>query len=285
MPPGSFAAAPPGPVSYPMPPSSLGAPQLPPSAGGYLGAPPPTTKKKVGKLPFVIVGVVLLVFAGCCGSLYAFGSQLKDQSGSSSGGGPGARPTRSFDKSKPPPPVTELRAALVSVGDIAAVMSTPADKISTKSDTSLLQGGLSNLMMCAEGAVAGDAIAGTETNSFKVSIRNDSYSVPSYEPYAVSSAVAGFYSDEAKVYFAALRDKAGRCGWSEMQAAKLGEDTLGIFVDDGAKKKVAIVFVRTGQVVSEVAVTGVDDQGDTRGSYQSDAIKLATAMAKRLPQT
>jgi len=102
MPPGAFAGARPGPVSYPMPPGSLGAPQLPASAGGYLGAPPPT-KKKSAKVPLVIVGVVLLVFAGCCAGLYKIGSSTTSGNGqSSSGNGQGARPNRSFDKNKPP---------------------------------------------------------------------------------------------------------------------------------------------------------------------------------------
>ena len=276
LPTGSFASAPPGPVDYPMPPSSLGAPQLPPSAGGYLGAPPPRTKKKVGKLPFVIVGVVLLIFVGCCGSLYKFGSQLDDQSGSSSGSGSGARPTRSFDKSKPPPPVTELRSALVSVGDITAVMRASRDTIETRSDENYLQGGLSSLEMCADGAVAGDAIAGSETNNFKV-LGAEGY------PY-VSSAVAGFYGDEAKVFFTSLRDKAGRCGWTEMQTAKLGDEALGVFTDSGSNK-LAIVFVRSGQAVIEVVVTGQTFMDLVHGSYQSDVIKLATAMAKRLPES
>ncbi|MFE9654880.1 protein kinase [Micromonospora sp. NPDC006431] len=277
MPPGSSAGAPPGPVSYPMPASSLGAPQLPPSAGGYLGAPPPLTKKKATKLPFVIVGVVLLVFAGCCGGLYKIGSSSNAGNGQySSGGGPGARPARSFDKSKPPPPVTELRAALVSVGDIAAVMRASRDTIEKRSDENYLQGGLSSLKMCADGAVAGDAIAGAETNNFKV-LGAEGY------PY-VSSAVAGFYGDEAKVFFAALRDQAGRCGWTEMQTAKLGDEALGVFTDDGSTK-LAIVFVRSGQAVIEVVVTGQTFMDLVHGSYQSDAIKLATAMARRLPKS
>ena len=70
-----------------------------------------------------------------------------------------------------------------------------------------------------------------------------------------------------------------------MQTAKLGEESLGVFTDDGDNAKLAIVFVRSGQVVVEVAVTGAYFLGDTRGSYQSDAIQLATAMAKRLPKS
>jgi hypothetical protein len=273
---GTFAGPPPQPVSYPMPPGSLSGPRLSPAAGGYIGAAPP--KKSGAKVPLIVLGAVLLLVVGCCSfTVYKLGSSASRSSGQpgSSGGRPGAGPTRSFDKSKPPPPVTELRSALVSVGDIAAVMSTPPNSVQTRSDQSWLQGGLSSLKMCADGAVAGDAIAGAETNTFKAT------SAQGY-PF-VSSAVAGFYGDEAKVYFAALRDKAGRCGWSELRTAKLGEDTLGVFTDN-ADSKVAIVFVRRGQVVIEVAVTGAAFL-DTHPSYQSDAIRLATAMAKRLPKS
>ncbi|WP_327004731.1 protein kinase [Dactylosporangium sp. NBC_01737] len=265
LPPGSFSGAPasPRPVGYPMPPST----------GGQPGAAP--AKSSTGKVLLVVGGVVLLAVAGCCFFVNKLGSAVDGL-----GGGPGAdgRPgaTRSFDKSRPPPPVTELRSALVSVGDIATVMRVAPDSVDTRSDSSWLQGGLSKLKLCADGAVAGDAIAGAETNTFKAS------SAQGY-PY-VSSAVAGFYSDEAKAFFGALRTTAGRCGWSEMQTAKLGEESLGVFTDGGDSSKLAIVFVRSGQVVIEVAVTGAYFLGDTRGSYQSDAIQLATAMAKRLPK-
>ncbi|MFF5120724.1 protein kinase [Dactylosporangium aurantiacum] len=267
LPPGSFAGAPasPRPVDYPMPPTA------PP--GGHLGAGQPKTG--TGRTLLVTMGVVLALVAGCCFSLYKFGSSL-DGSG---GGGPGSgRPgaTRSFDKSRPPPPVTELRSALVSVGDIAAVMSAAPNTVETRSEDSYLRGGLAKLQLCAGGAVAGDAIAGTETNNFKVT------GAKGY-PF-VGSAVAGFYSDEAKAFFTALRATAGRCGWSQMQTPALGEESLGIFSDNGDTDKVAIVFVRGGQVVVEVAVTGAYFLSGTRGSYQSDAIQLATAMAKRLPK-
>jgi serine/threonine protein kinase len=264
MPPGSFGGAPasPRPVGYPMPPST----------GGHLGAAAP--KSRSGRVLLVIGGVLLLAVAGCCFLVDKLGSAVDQPGGTGADGRP--RTTRSFDKSTPPPPVTQLRSALVSVGDIAAVMKVAPGSVGTRSDSSWLQGGLSKLELCAGGAVPGDAVAGAETNTFKVS------NAQGY-PY-VSSAVAGFYSDEAKVFFGALRTTAGRCGWSEMQTAKLGEESLGIFSDNGDNSKVAIVFVRSGQVVVEVAVTGAYFLGDTRGSYQSDAIELATAMSKRLPK-
>jgi len=281
LPPGSFTGAsagpPPQPVSYPMPPGSLGGPSLSPAAGGYVGAAPP--KKNGARVPLMILGAVLLLVVGCCSlTVYKLGStadRLTGQSGST--GGPGAGPTRSFDRSKPPPPVTELRSALVSVGDIATVMSASRDTINARSDESYLQGGLASLKLCADGAVAGDAIAGSETNNFKV-LGAGGY------PF-VGSAVAGFYGDEAKVFFASLREKAGRCGWTQMQTAKLGDETFGIFSDDGGSNKLAIVFVRSGQVAIEVVVTGATFMDLVHPSYQSDVIQLATAMATRLPKS
>ncbi|WP_432995675.1 serine/threonine-protein kinase [Dactylosporangium sp. CA-233914] len=281
LPPGSFTGSlpgpPPQPVSYPMPPGSLGGPQLSPAASGYVAAAPP--KKSGAKVPLMILGAVLLLVVGCCSfTVYKFGSSAaRFSSQPESTGRPGAGPTRSFDKSKPPPPVTELRSALVSVGDITAVMRASRETIESRgSGENYLHGGLSSLKLCADGAVAGDAIAGSETNNFKVT---------GAEGYPfVGSAVAGFYGDEAKVFFASLRDKAGRCGWTEMQTAKLGDETLGVFSDDGSTK-LAIVFVRSGQAAIEVVVTGQTFMDLVHGSYQSDAIQLATAMANRLPKS
>jgi serine/threonine protein kinase len=265
---------PPGPAAFPMPPSGLGPPRLAPAAAGFLGAPAPPKKKNTGKLVVGIVGAVLLVLTGCCFSLYKFGQATQDNAGP--GGGLGGRPTRSIDKSKPPPPVTELRVALVSVGDISGVMGASRDSVESRSDQDYLQGGLAKLKMCADGAVAGDAVAGSETNSFKV-LGAEGY------PY-VSSSVAGFYGDEAKVFFTALRAQAGRCGWTEMQTPKLGDETFGVYTDSGSTK-LAIVFVRSGQAAFEVVVTGQTFLDLVHGSYQSDVIRLATVMAARLPKS
>ena len=172
--------------------------------------------------------------------------------------------------------MTELRTALVSVGDITTVMRASRDSVESRSDQTYLHGGLASLKMCADGAVAGDAVAGSETNSFKV-LGADGY------PF-VSSAVAGFYGDEAKIFFASLRDTAGRCGWTQMQTATLGDETLGVYTDSG-DTKLAIVFVRSGRAAIEVVVTGQTFMDLVHGSYQSDAIQLATAMAKRLPKS
>jgi hypothetical protein len=155
-------------------------------------------------------------------------------------------------------------------------MRAARDTVESRSDENYLQGGLAGLKMCADGGVAGDAIAGAETNNFKV------LGAAGY-PY-VSSAVAGFYGDEAKVFFASLRDTAGRCGWTQMQTAKLGDETLGVYTDSG-DTKLAIVFVRSGQAAIEVVVTGQTFMDLVHGSYQSDVIQLATAMAKRLPKS
>jgi serine/threonine protein kinase len=270
-PPGSPAGAPGRPMSYPMPPASFGPPLLPPSVGNYLGGPPAPAKKKSSAKLFVILGVVaLLIIGGCTFGLYKIG-----QKANTAGGGYGGNPSRSFDKSKPPPPVTQLRSALVSVDDIIAVLHTSRSQVETRSDN-FLQGGLATLKMCPDGAVSGYAIAGSEINSFK-DLGSEGY------PY-VSSAVAGFYADEAKTFFTTLREKASRCGWKELQTAKISDETLGVF-SESSTEKLALVFARSGQVVIEVAVTGQDFLDLVHPSYQSDAIQLATAMAKRLPKS
>ncbi|MGH3663121.1 MAG: protein kinase domain-containing protein [Micromonosporaceae bacterium] len=291
MPPGGFPSYPGAPTSGPVSPGpghmsgapsfgpavsggpSLGAaasgmqpqaPQLSGAAGGYLGAPPPAPKNKhAGKIIMGVIGMLLLI--GCCVPLYSV-SQNDDFTGS---GGDAATPSRSFDKSKPPPSVTKLRKALVSVTDITAAMRVGRDSVSDNNGDDLLQGGPTSLDMCSGESVSGAAIGGSETNAYYVNTGN-------YP--RVESAVAGFYGSEAKFYFNAAKQAAGRCAWSEMRTPKLGEQTLGVFYDDGEYDKVAIVFVRTGQVVVQVAVS-------LSRSYQSDAIKLARAMTTRIPKS
>ncbi|MGH3657610.1 MAG: serine/threonine protein kinase, partial [Micromonosporaceae bacterium] len=272
-----------GPGSYPMPPGSstggpalggaaaggmppVGGPQLSSAASGYLGAPQKRGKDTRGRTTLLVMAIVVLLIGTCC---YAFWRSIPKYDGDGNAyGTPTA--TRSFDKSNPPPPVTKLRPVLVSVGDIASVMRTDRGSVSRSTDMDPLMGGLANLELCDESPVSGYAIGSTESNSY--------YATTDDYPY-VSSAVAGFYSDEAKTYFKNTKEAAGRCGWSEMQTPKLGEQTLGVFVDDGTYGTVAIVFVRTGQVLMQLAV-----KCDECGSYQSYAIQLATAMAKRMPK-
>jgi hypothetical protein len=279
MPPGARTGPPPRPASYPVPPGSFGPPRLPPSAHRLPGVPPPTTKKTYAPVIVVIVAVALLVVVTCSVGIYKIGSSTNSGNGRPhSGPRSGARPSLSFDKSKTPAPVTELRSALVSVADITAVLKAPRDTVGVWSEGDNLQNGLSSLNLCADGAVAGYAIAGSETNSFKVS---GAEGTP-----IVSSAVAGFYGDEAKVFFASLRTQAERCGWTQLQTAQLGDEVLGIFTDNGSSS-LAIVFVRSGRAVIEVVVTGKRTNFLTvdHTSYQSDTIQLATAMVKRLPKS
>ncbi|MEN3608280.1 serine/threonine-protein kinase [Plantactinospora sp. ZYX-F-223] len=268
MPPGStggtrpVSSPPPPPSGYPMPPSSPGGPRLSPAVGGFLSTPPP--QKRGSKAPLIVVGVLLFSLVACCVGIYQ-----ASPDGDLFGTGPGATPTRSYDKSKPPPPVTALQPALVTAADITAVLKARREVIRPRDADDILQGGLSALSLCSDGRVTANAIGASETNGFDV----NTGSYPN-----VGSAVAGFYADEANVFFDAVRTKAAGCEkWSEMQVPKLGDEALGVFADTGQYYDIAIVFVRRGQVVIEVVVEG-------KGGYQSDAIQLATAMAKRLPK-
>ncbi|MEO3927785.1 protein kinase [Micromonosporaceae bacterium B7E4] len=256
------SSPPPPPSGYPMPPSSPGGPRLSSAAGGFLSTPPP--KKKGSKAPLIVVGVLLFSLVACCVGIYQ-----ASPDGDLFGAGPGTTPTRSYDRSKPPPPVTALQPALVTAADITAVLKARREVIRPRDADDSLQGGLAALNLCTDGRVTANAIGASETNGFDV----NTGSYPN-----VNSAVAGFYADEADAFFDAVRTKAAGCErWSEMQVPKLGDEALGIFNDAGQYYDLAIVFVRRGQVVIEVAVEG-------RSRYQSDAIGLATAMAKRLPK-
>jgi hypothetical protein len=125
--------------------------------------------------------------------------------------------------------------------------------------------------LCSEGEIDGAAIGATETNGHWVNVGDYPY---------VSSAVAGFYGDEAKPYLASVRKTAVRCGWSEMRIPKLGEEAYGIFSNGDSFNRSAIVFVRTGQVILQVSVLS-----STSGSFQSDAIELSQRAAKRIPKS
>jgi hypothetical protein len=166
--------------------------------------------------------------------------------------------------------VTSLHPALVSVGDIGSVMGVDADGVDTSGSSEELYGGLSKLELCSEGTLAGEAIGGSDANTFFVG---------GAEGYPfVGSSVAGFYSDEATRYFAGLKDTAQRCGWRQLQLGALGDETYGAYYEPEAGNRTAMVFVRKGQVILQVAVMAED-----RGSYQTDAVSLATTAAKRLP--
>jgi hypothetical protein len=142
--------------------------------------------------------------------------------------------------------------------------------VSTSGSSEELYGGLSNLELCSEGTLAGEAIGGSDANTFFVG------GAQGY-PF-VGSSVAGFYADEATKYFANLKTVAERCGWHQLQLGALGDETYGTFNEVDSSNKTAMVFVRKGQVILQVAV-----ETDSRGSYQTDAVALAAAAAKRLP--
>jgi hypothetical protein len=256
-----------------LPPGLGGPPSLPPSVGGYLGGPSgglgAPKKKKRWKIPVIIGSVLAGVLLLCCGGPLALNPYLKSHGYGSSGTTP--QPSHSFDRSKTPPPVTSLHAALVSVGDIRSVMAIEDDGgVDTSGDSDELYGGLSNLELCSEGTLAGNAIGGNDANTFFV---GGAQGYP-----LVGSSVAGFYADEATRYFASLKTTADRCGWHQLQLGALGDETYGTYDDAYSSNKTAMVFVRKGQVILQVAV-----RTDSRGSYQSDAVALAGAAAKRLP--
>jgi hypothetical protein len=254
-----------GPPGYPLPPSA-GPPgyPLPPSSGppGYPGGPrPPKKKSKTG----LIIGLVsaLLVVACCATGVWSLSKGDPSRTG--------ADPAPSVDRASPPPVVTALEPVLISVADIMSVMKPEASNyVNPRSSNDALQGGLTKLQLCSDPAVRGDAIGAQSNNGYWVSIQGD----PS-----VGSAVAGFYGTAAKPFFDATRRAAERCGWQPFTVPELGQESFGIFTTDSSQVY-AIVFAYSGQVLMQVAIKA----SNARGSYQSDVVKLATLMAKRLPQ-
>ncbi|MBN1171421.1 MAG: serine/threonine protein kinase [Micromonosporaceae bacterium] len=264
------------PVAPPPPP-----PPPPPFAGipGYgtvIGPPPkmPKQKRSIGSIiGLIIAGLVVVMVGLCCvGTWNDIADKIDGNGGTSAG--------RSIDRSVPPPAVTVIEPALVSVADINAVTKTPQKDI-TKADPSnyssgayrdLVFGGLTTMSLCAEGTIASDAIGAHTTNAF------DADTADGY--VNITSSVAGFYGTYALEYFASAREQATRCGWQPFTVPKLGEESFGVFIlDGGVNEPIAMVFVRSGQVLLRVA-----EQAGVRGAYQSDVVKLATKMAARLPK-
>jgi hypothetical protein len=210
--------------------------------------------------------VAALLVVGCCG-MGVWNLSRRDPSRT------GPEPAPSVDRASPPPVVTVLEPVLVSVADIMSAMKPPeaSSYISPSSSNEALRGGLTKLQLCSDPAVRGDAIGAQSSNGYTVSV--DGY--PS-----VGSAVAGFYGTAAKPFFDATRRAAERCGWQPFTVPKLGQESFGIFATESSEVY-AIVFVYSGQVLIQVAIKA----GEDRGSYQSDVVKLATLMAKRLPKT
>ncbi|WP_412543526.1 serine/threonine-protein kinase [Longispora sp. K20-0274] len=271
MPPGSIPPGPPsGPVTGPPAGYPMG-PGLGMAAAGYLSGPPVPKKKSTGKIvAWVAGGLAVALAALCCLSSV---SSMLGKGGSGLGGL--AKETHApVDRSVPPPPVTALEPVLVSVGDILAATKASEDAITKGGDTRALNGGLTQLKMCAEPAVDGDAIGAHTSNTFIVSM--------SGYPY-IASAVAGFYGTAATTFLTAARTSSERCGWKPFSVPKLGQEAFGVYFTEGSgysERSQAAVFVRSGQVVFMVTATSSGGYG----AYQSDTVELATAMAARLPK-
>ncbi|MEU4640573.1 protein kinase [Micromonospora sp. NPDC023814] len=270
LPPGPRPSGAPGPSGYPLPPGPRPAPgpsdyPLPPGPGpsGFPGAPGQPRKKS--KAPMIIGIVATVLLAACCvPSVWSL-------SQGSLPGGLGASPTPSVDRASPPPAVTALEPVLLSVADVVSAMKLEdRDLVNTSSSSDALHNGLSKLALCSDGNVRGDAIGAHSSNSYWVS--SGQY------PY-LGSAVAGFYGNAADPFLDATRTAAERCGWRPFTVPKLGEESFGITVS-GSNGVYAMIFVRSGQVLFQVAIQN-DYEG---GRHQSDLIKMATSMAKRLPK-
>ncbi|MEU4565251.1 protein kinase [Micromonospora sp. NPDC023956] len=269
-PPGSPPSGSPAVSNYPLPPGPrpVGAPgpsayPLPPGAGpaGFPGAP----ARKKSKLPLVIGIVAAVLVAACCVP------SVWNLAQGNLPGGLDPSPTPSVDRASPPPAVTALEPVLLSVADVASAMRTERDSVKSSTTAEPLHNGLTKLTLCADGTVRGDAIGAHSSNGYWVS--SGQY------PY-LGSAVAGFYGNAADPFLDAVRTSAERCGWQPFTVPKLGQESFGITAGDGSSGVYAMIFVRSGQVLLQVAI-----QNDyTSGSYQSDLIKMATSMAKRLPK-
>jgi hypothetical protein len=150
-------------------------------------------------------------------------------------------------------------------------MKVERDSVNTSTTTDALQDGLTKLTLCADGTVRGDAIGAHSSNGYWVNTGQYPY---------LASAVAGFYGKAADPFLDSVRTAAERCGWRPFTVPKLGQESFGITAGDGSGGVYAMIFVRSGQVLFQVAIQN-DYEG---GSYQSDLIKMATSMAKRLPK-
>ncbi|MFI6822768.1 serine/threonine-protein kinase [Micromonospora sp. NPDC050187] len=251
-PPGPRPPGTPGPSEYPLPPG--------PGPTGFPGA----SARKKSKLPLVIGIVVAVLLAACCVP------SVWNLARGNLPGGLDPTPTPSVDRASPPPAVTALEPVLLSVADVASAMRTERDSVKSSTTADVLHNGLTKLTLCADGTVRGDAIGAHSSNGYWVT--SGQY------PY-LGSAVAGFYGDAADPFLDAVRTSAERCGWRPFTVPRLGQESFGITVS-GSGGVYAMIFVRSGQVLLQVAIQN-DYEG---GTHQSDLIKMATSMAKRLPK-
>lgn len=270
LPPGPRPSGAPGPSDYPLPPGPRPAPgppdyPLPPGPGpsGFPGAPGQPRKKS--KAPMIIGIVATVLLAACCvPSLWSL-------SRGNLPGNLGASPTPSIDRASPPPAVTALEPVLLSVADVVSAMKLDdRDPVKSSPSNDALHNGLTRLALCSDGNVPSGAIGAHSSNGYWVTTGQYPY---------LGSAVAGFYGTAAAPFLDATRKTAERCGWRPFTVPKLGEESFGITVS-GSNGVYAMIFVRSGQVLFQVAIQN-DYEG---GSHQSDLIKMATSMAKRLPK-
>ncbi|BCL18141.1 hypothetical protein GCM10017556_58800 [Micromonospora sagamiensis] len=255
LPPGAWLSGRPGPSHYPLPPGSVPA--------GFPGAPGQPRKKS--RVPMVIGIVAALLLVACCVP------SVWNLARGELPGGLAASPTPSIDRASPPPEVTTLEPVLLSVADVVSAMKLEGrDSVKSSSSNDALHNGLAKLALCSDGNVRGDAIGAHSSNGFWVATGQYPY---------LGSAVAGFYGTAADPFLDAVRTAAERCGWRPFTVPKLGQESFGIYVS-GSSGVYAMIFVRSGQVLFQVAI-----QNDyVGGRYQSDLIKMATSMAKRLPK-
>ncbi|MGI5213136.1 serine/threonine-protein kinase [Plantactinospora sp. CA-290183] len=254
-----------GPSHYPMPPNSgpVGYP-LPPGPGpsGFPGRP-----RKKSKVPLIVAIVSVLVFLSCF-----IPGLVSILNAGGFGGGNGASPAPSIDRASPPPAVTALEPVLLSVADVMSALKVgERDTVKPSAAEETLQGGPADLSFCSDGGrVDGAAIGANSSNGYWVT-------TGTYP--RIGSAVAGFYGNAADPFLDAARAAAQRCEWRSFTVPKLGQESFGATIDT-SMGTYQVIMVRSGQVLFEVAM-----DTNARGvSGQSELIKMATSMSKRLPK-
>ncbi|GAA3384378.1 hypothetical protein [Cryptosporangium minutisporangium] len=253
------------PIDYPMPPS------VHPASGGspwiFPGAPAvPPKRKRIGLIVGLAVVLPLVLVLGCCAT-WAFGSSESDRPDVLA-----ASPTRSVDRSTPPPAAEVLAKALVTPADALAATGSRVDDSATWPPDRVVT--LSPFQLCETGSVAGDAIGSQDANGLGI--------VGTEDAVEISSAVAGFYGRYSTEYFGQVRAHAQECGWQEFSVRRLGDESFAAFGNTATiNEATAVLVVRSGQAVLVLAV----DAHQKSTSYQRHAIAMATRMASRLPRS
>ncbi|WP_073251086.1 hypothetical protein [Cryptosporangium aurantiacum] len=256
---------PPPSVDYPMPPS------VHPASGGspwiFPGAPAvPPRKKRTGLIVGLAVVLPLLLVLGCCAFL-SFSSSESDRTDVLA-----ASPTRSVDRSTPPPAADVIARALVTPEDALAATGSRVDSTATWPPDRVVT--LSPFQLCDTGSVAGDGIGSQDANGLGI--------VGVEDAVGISSAVAGFYGRYSAEYFGQVRAHAQECGWQEFSVPALGDESFAAFGHTATiNEATAVIVVRSGQSVLVLAV----DAHQKSVSYQRYAVAMATRMAPRLPKS